>query len=585
MRVRTVKGKHGSISYAIIKDVVNKNGKRSTQIVESLGNHADLSKEYPGRDPLDVAKERAKELTAQAKEGKITIQHQIDLSQLIKKNTVNGGAIGHFFINKLYYELKLDQLCKKLSQQHKITFDLNDILATLIASRILSPGSKNADYVNAQQALFTSDFDLHHIYRALDIFSDHFDEIQTHLYQESLTLCSRDTSVLFYDCTNFFFELEVENGFKQYGKSKEHRPNPIIQMGLFMDGSGLPLAFTLFPGNQNEQPTLKPLEKRIIKEFNLSEFIISTDAGLGSQANRRFNHTRSRRFVTVQSLKTLRKELKEWALHPNGWKRSNDSSNKIYDLSTIDELSISQATFYKELWQPRVQSKEEKRFGIRPLEERYIVTYSPKYKHYQASVRNRQIDRAKQKLNTSEPLANMNPNSPTRFVTREVLNETGETVTEAYELNEEKIHQEAQYDGFYCVATNSQLPVEEILAINHRRWEIEETFRILKTHFKSRPVYLNKDNRIQAHFLICFIALLIYRLIEKKTNEKFTCQELIQTLRSMSLAKLGNQGYFPTYTRTAVTDQLHEMVGFRTDLPFITRREMKKIQKIIKNKA
>lgn len=587
MRVKTVTSANGSISYSIIKDITRPDGKRSTKIVENLGNDTYLKEKYPHLDPMAYAKKRAQELKDEEDKGKITFVKRYDSAQPLPLEQLNGSNIGYLFLDKIFYDLKLDRLCQRISKETNVTFDLIQIMKTLISTRILFPSSKRSSLKLSQDYLIPPKIELQHIYRGLDLLAEHSDTIQAFAYKQSDAIIERDTSVLYYDCTNFYFEIEEEDDLRKYGKSKEHRPNPIVQMGMFMDGSGIPLAFSIFPGNENEQPSLKPIEKRVMKDFDVRDVIVCTDAGLSSLANRRFNNTTHRKYITTQSLKKFRQPLREWALSPSGWKIAglkpgNKHYNKTYHLDDIDldDLSI---TYYKERWEPRELTKEEKQMNCTSLEERYVVTFSPKYKAYQASIRERQINRALTKLNQKDPLKNRNLNSPDRFIHRVAVTENGEKAKDHYRLNEDVIAQEAKYDGYYCIATNLETSIEEIVRLNQQRWEIEENFRILKTDFKSRPVYLSRANRIQAHFLICFLSLLIYRILEKRMGGNYTIGDITKTLKQMSMTKLTEDYYIPHYTRTLLTDAIHEASGFRTDYELLDKKEFKKIEKKIKS--
>lgn len=588
MRVKTVKSTKGSISYSIIRDITKPDGKRSTEIVQNLGNHETLQQLCPEMAPMDYARKIARELSEAEAKGKVTVVKEFDSERLIERDNQNGYDIGYLFIDKLFYELKLDRVCTQIAQQSRITFDLGQVLKTLVSTRILYPSSKRHSLQLSKSYLTPPSLELQHIYRGLDVLAEHSERIQEAVYKNSAALIERDTRVLYYDCTNFFFEIEEEDDLRKYGKSKENRPNPIVQMGLFMDGSGLPLAYTMFAGSNNEQPSLKPLEKRVIRDFNLSELVVCTDAGLSSNANRRFNNTHSRRYVTTQSLKKFRKPLKEWALDKTGWQLAHTQPGdpdhrKLFNLDEID-LDDRTKTYYKERWEPAERTTEEKKQDIRPLEERYIVTFSPKYKAYQATIRERQIDRALKKLDQKEPLKTNNPHSPDRFIKRSSATAEGELAKDYYALDQSVIDKEAQYDGFYCVATNLETEVEDIIAVNQRRWEIEESFKIMKTEFKSRPIYLSKENRIKAHFLTCFLSLLIFRMLEKRMNSQHTICEIIQALRGMKLTKLTEDTFLPHYTRTHVTDSIHQASGFRTDYQLLTKKKLKTIEKNIRER-
>lgn len=341
-------------------------------------------------------------------------------------------------------------------------------------------------------------------------------------------------------------------------------------MGLFMDGNGIPLAFNISSGNTNEQITLTPLEEKILHDFNLSKFVVCTDAGLSSYVNRKFNDKQGRFFITIQSIKKLKKHLKEWALNPNGWRL--DNTNKEY---TLDEINsnyddFKDKIFFKERW-----------INENNLEQKLIVTYSLKYKYYQQEIRNSQIERAKDKLNSkSFKLDRYNQNDFKRFIKKTNITSDSEIAEKkVFSLNTEIIKNEEQFDGFYGVCTNLEKDVHEIIRISKRRWEIEESFRILKSEFKARPVYLSRDDRITAHFTTCFLSLVILRFLEKRLDEKYTSHQIITTLKEMNVLEKLEQGHIPLYTRTDLTDDLHDKFRFRTDYQIITDAKIKKILK------
>jgi len=550
----------------VIKDIY-RNNKRTTKVVESLGNDKDILSKYPDVDPYTWAKEYAKKLTLEEKKNNRKIIARYNPTKQIERNKQTLFNAGYLFLQSIYHELKLDKICREITQKYNFEYDLNEILSRLLYLRILHPTSKKGTFEHSKELLEPVNFQSHQIYRALEVLAEQSDFIEEKVYKNSLNVVDRNTKILYYDCTNFFFEIEEEMGLKQYGVSKENRPSPIVQMGLFMDGSGLPLAFSMTPGNTNEQTTLKPLERRILKDFNLSKFVVCTDAGLSSHKNRLYNAKGKRAFVTTQSIKKLKRFLKEWALAPDGWKIPGDQ--KKFHLDDIRKVKDDKRTYYKERW-----IKED------GLEQKLIVTYSPVYQRYQASIRAKQVERAMKKVENPSSLKKHNQNDPKRFIKATHVTENGEIADKTQAtLNQEQIDHESMYDGFYAVCTNLESTVEEIIKINQRRWEIEETFRILKSEFQSRPVYLQKDTRIKAHFLTCFLSLLIYRILEKKLDEQFTCPELISTLRDMKMNELDGEGYIPVYTRTEITDALHNNFGFRTDFEIVTQKNMKNIFK------
>lgn len=566
MRLNIVKSKNAEQLY-IIKSYRKEDGKTTSRIMKKLGTMASLLPQHENdRDKvIKWGKEQAHLMTEQEMTEKLCIDVTLNEVNRNEKGEKKLFQCGYLFPQCIYNELKLPQICKKISSKHRIDYNLSDILAKLIYTRIISPNSKASSYEEAKNFLQQPDFQLHQIYRALSLLNEHSDEIQASLYNNSLDIVERNKGILYYDCTNYFFETEEESGLRKYGKSKEHRPNPIVQMGLFMDGNGLPLAFTIFNGSGSEQPTLKPLEKKIIKDFNLSKFIVCTDAGLGSTENRIYNNTQNRAFIVTQSLKKIKKHIKDWALEPTGWKLNGE--NKVYDLRDIDEDKCSEMIFYKERW-----------INEDGLEQRLIVSFSPKYKAYQRSVRERQIERAEKIVQDGKKAKERNQNSPARFISETSVTKSGETADKTiYSIDKKKIEAEEMYDGFYGVCTTLEDNVREILQINKQRWQIEAAFRTMKTEFKARPVYLQRDERIKAHFLTCFIALLILRIIEHKLCKKYSTEKIIKTLRNMTLYKFRGLGYMSAYERTDLTDDLHKIFNFHTDMEFISEKTMKKI--------
>lgn len=559
-----------SISYSVIESFRDKNGRSTTRVVESLGNEEEIRKAHPGVDPEEWAKEYARKLTEEKKKENSKLLAKYDPAKQIPLDEQRSFNISYLFLQKIYYELKLDKIAHSIQEKSQFSFDLNEILSRLLYMRILHPSSKKRTFEEAEELLEPHTTEIQHIYRALDVLAKHSNSIQEKVYKNSTKIIERQTQILYYDCTNYFFEIEEADGLKQYGMSKENRPNPIVSMGLFMDGNGLPLAYDLHQGNQNEQPTLKTIQKRIIKDFDLSKMIVITDAGLSSTANRKYNNLGNRGFVTTQSVKKLPGFLKEWATSRDGWKLSSEESpkkNKVYNLDELEPEKYLHNTFYKERW-----------INENNLEQRLIITFSFKYQRYHQKIREEQIKRAMKKIEKPSQLKRKRANDPKRFIKSLHHTEDGEIAEDVHlTLDNELIKKEAQYDGIYGVCTNVNSTVEEIVQINQRRWEIEETFRILKTEMRSRPVYLSRDNRINAHFLTCFLSLLIFRILEQKIDEEFTCPEIISQLRKMHVFEMPGTGYIPTYTRTDFTDKLHETFGFRTDMEIISLSNMKKI--------
>lgn len=564
MKLTISKSKNASSLY-VTKSIYVK-GVHTSKIVEKLGTYDSLKQKLNGQDPIEWAQKYVQDLNKKEKEENREVIVKYSPSKEIAKNEQRSFNGGYLFLQQLYHELRLDKICNEISDKYKYTFNLNAILSRLIYGRIIFPASKLATCQLSKQFIEQPDFELQHIYRALEILAKENDSIQAALYNNSLKVSKRNTGVLYYDCTNYFFEIEQEDGLKQYGVSKEHRPNPIVQMGLFMDGNGIPLAFNINNGNTNEQLTLRPLEEKILSDFNLSKFIVCTDAGLASDKNRKFNNKDDRAFITTQSIKKLKEHLKYWSLETTGWHLPG--SDRIFDISDFDEIVHKDHIFYKERW-----IKEN------GLEQKLIVTYSVKYRDYMRRLRGNQVERAQKALKTNPDKINKSSqNDYKRFIEKTHCTSDGEIADKkVYSINDELIAREETYDGFYAVCTNLEDGAAEIIKVNKRRWEIEECFRIMKSEFKARPVYLSRDDRITAHFITCFISLVIYRLLEKKLDGKYTCREIMDGLKSMNFLEIKGEGYIPTYNRTDFTDDLHTAFGFRTDYQIVSSSQMKKI--------
>ena len=574
MRVTTSKSRNAE-SFYISKGYINDKGVSTSTIIRKLGTLKELLPEHgPTRDDVMAwAREEARLETLKYKreqeEKQVQITFHADRQLDYEKQVFFRG--GYLFLQSVYYQLQINKICRKLKLKYKFRYDINAILSDLIYTRILEPCSKRSSYKAASEFLERPSYELHDVYRALDVLGTECDLIQAEIYKNSHFAGKRNDRILYYDCTNYYFETEQEDGSKKYGKCKEHRPNPIIQMGLFMDGDGIPLAFSLFPGNANEQTSLKPLEKKVLEDFGCQKFIYCSDAGLGSEAIREYNHMGERAYIVTQSIKKLKKEEKEWALSTQGFKRVSDDTP--VDITKLPE--DDKGLYYK-----------DEPYTTKKLHQRLIITYSPRYALYQKSVRNRQVEQAQKMLDSGKAKKNRkNPNDPARFIGTVAVTEEGEAAEVRQYLDENKISEESRYDGLYAVCTDLlDDAVGDILKVSEGRWQIEECFRIMKTDFSARPVYLQDENRIRAHFLICFLALIIYRFLEKKLNYKYTCEELLYTLKGMNFAEIQEQGFIPLYRRETITDDLHEVCGFRTDYQFITKSSMRTIQKKSKGK-
>ena len=576
MHLNIVRSKNSQSLYVIRSTY--KNGRNSSERVEKLGTYAELLKKLNGQDPVAWAKAYIAELNKKDKASKREISVSFSPAKTMdfnKQVLFNGG---YLFLQAIYHLLGLDSITKKIAKKHKFTFDLNAILSNLLYARILFPSSKLAAMQLVKKFLEQPSFELQHVYRALGVIAQENDLIQSELYKNSLLVAQRNTHILYYDCTNFFFEIEQEEGLRQYGISKEHRPNPIVQMGLFMDGDGIPLAFNISPGNTNEQVTLTPLEEKLLQDFELSKLVVCTDAGLASTANRKFNDKKDRAFITTQSIKKLKKPLQEWALDKTGWRIPGKDG--LFDISKIDtDEAVAEAykstTFYKERW-----IKEN------GFEQRLVVTFSLKYRNYQRSVRQSQIERAMKAIEKNpQKIGKTNQNDYKRFISKKSITSDGEIAKKnIFSMDTDRIAKEESFDGYYAICTNLEDEALKIIEINHQRWEIEESFRIMKSEFHSRPVYLSRDDRIRAHFMTCFLALTLYRFLELRLDKRFTCHQIIDGLRNMNFYKIKSEGFAPAYEYDEFMEALHAEFPFKTNMQIIPTQEMKNIFKASRNR-
>lgn len=519
MRLGWTKTKY-SVSYYVQKTIYV-DGKNKSMVVKRLGSEKQIREKYGVTDAKAWAKEQVRLMNEAEKDDSAKFNIELcagtDL-EMGEQRRFNGG---YLFLQDLYYELGLHKICRAISGRHLFEYDLNDILSRLIYTRILYPSSKKSSFEESKRFIEQPSFELHDIYRALSAMAEESGYIQSRLFKNSSAIQKRKTQVIYYDCTNFYFEPNTAGDDKQFGKSKENRPLPIVGMGLFMDMDGIPISFSIYPGNRNEQITMIPLEEKMLSDFGMSKFIVCTDAGLSSATNRVFN--------------TYDKE--DGIIH-------------------TDKGDIKQA-----------------------IEQRLIVSYSMKYRSFQRHVRQGQIDRAIKMVDAGCTCAGKKKqNDLKRFIKTDHATKEGEVaeISASY-IDQSIIEDEEKYDGFYAVCTNLDDSIETIVKANKRRWEIEECFRIMKTDFEACPVYLKRQDRIMAHFITCFISLIVYRYLERKLDNRYSVEQILPTLQEMDFMKYEGKGYQPVYTRTEITDALHEAFGFCTSRQIVPIAKMRNI--------
>ena len=558
--------------YSIIKDYTNMNGKRTTKIFEKLGNQEQVEKRFGKTDTINKIKEYIDELNNENKEE--LLKREYNPNKRIAPGIKRQFNVGYLFLQKLYNQLKINEICKSIQDKYQFHFDLNEILSYLVYARIIYPSSKLETFKQCQNFIQQPKFKLHDEYRALSYIAENMDYIQEQLFNNSKNILKRNSKVIYYDCTNYFFEIDEEDDLRKYGISKEHKPNPIVGMGLFMDGDGLPLSCNIYPGNMNEQKTLIPEETKIVDNFKLddSKIILCTDAGLASDDIKNFNIKDNRGFVITQSLKKLKEEDKNKVFDKSEWRIPNDLKN-TYNLEDIENNDSLKEKYYDTLFYKIIQTE------TKSVKQDLIVTFCFRYFDYNRNIRNNQIERAKKSIESNQVTRKgKNQNDYRRFIESTNSTKTGEIAENtSYSINQEIIDEEEKYDGYYALTTNLVGDINEIFRIVKGRWEIEESFRIMKSDFLARPVNLSREDRIKAHFMTCFISLFIYRLLEKKLDYKYTTPQILDTLRNMTVLEQKGLGFEPEYERTTLTDDLHEIFKFNTDLEIVSYKKMKKI--------
>ena len=558
--------------YSIIKDYTNMNGKRTTKIFEKLGNQEQVEKRFGKTDTINKIKEYIDELNNENKEE--LLKREYNPNKRIAPGIKRQFNVGYLFLQKLYNQLKINEICKSIQDKYQFHFDLNEILSYLVYARIIYPSSKLETFKQCQNFIQQPKFKLHDEYRALSYIAENMDYIQEQLFNNSKNILKRNSKVIYYDCTNYFFEIDEEDDLRKYGISKEHKPNPIVGMGLFMDGDGLPLSCNIYPGNMNEQKTLIPEETKIVDNFKLddSKIILCTDAGLASDEIKKYNIKDNRGFVITQSLKKLKEEDKNKVFDKSEWRIPNDLKN-TYNLEDIENNDSLKEKYYDTLFYKIIQTE------TKSVKQDLIVTFCFRYFDYNRNIRNNQIERAKKSIESNQVTRKgKNQNDYRRFIESTNSTKTGEIAENtSYSINQEIIDEEEKYDGYYALTTNLVGDINEIFKIVKGRWEIEESFRIMKSDFLARPVNLSREDRIKAHFMTCFISLFIYRLLEKKLDYKYTTSQILDTLRNMTVLEQKGLGFEPEYERTTLTDDLHEIFKFNTDLEIVSYKKMKKI--------
>lgn len=589
-----------------------RNGKKTTtKNIKRLGKHSELL--LITDDPLEYAKNEVKKMNEEYRSGRSEFIVTMDFNERIPStdspcSNSTSLNIGYLYLKDIYAKLNLSDFFKSVSSDRKITYDCNKICQFLTYARILDPASKYGTYDKLDTYYEKPQVEYQHMIRFLDILDRNSDKYLKHLFDNSENIVKRDTSVMYYDCTNYFFETEKPDeeivdevtgeiilGLRQFGISKENKTSPIVEMGLIMDSRGIPISMCIHPGNTNEQLTAVPLEKEVIKMTGNKKFIYCADAGLGSYNIRKFNDMGGRAYIVTQSVKKLGQEIKDIVFNDSNYRLlSNDDAITLKEMRTFDKKDANNLSLYNDfaykvipantamdtgLYEEKVykngRTKKVKAKGT--LHQYIIVTFSRKMMEYQRTIRERQLERAKKLLRLKDPeKIKKGPNDIRRFL----KNTSSDTAN--YVLDMDKIHEEEKYDGFYAVATNLDDSAKDILAVAQNRYKIEDCFRIMKTNFDARPVFLRKPERIRAHFLICYTALLIYRLMECKLDDNLThvtTSNLIKTLRNMNVVNMDDMYYKSIYSGSQALDALERCFELQLNRKYYRPSDLNKIVK------
>lgn len=603
MHLSPAKPQEGKIYY-IAKSFRNERGISTKKNMFRLGTLDEIRRREGVSDAWQWAQEELARRNEEERIGRQKLKIELSPSKRINTGECVKYSGGDLMLIPFYNALGLPQICREIQTDTRTEYSLNEILESLVVSRILYPCSKKGAYELNKKRIRPTSFGLEDIYRALSLLSSHIDDIQARVWSNSQKITNRNTRIIYYDCTNYYFEIEDNDkdfvdkqtgeyipGLRKRGKSKENRPNPIVQMGMLMDGDGMPLSFIIFPGNESEQPSLQKIEEMVANKFGLNEFIISTDAGLGSENNRRYNMTEGREYITVQSLPSLPKADQDMALAPEGWRIAfRDSAlppidpfnpeRKIFNLSEIDLDAERHTRFYKEIIVDKCMDGDKST----ARQERVIVTYSHDFALYLRHKREERISSAQKIVNRRQTKSRQSQQDPRRYVATEYITKEGIKATNVkMALDQKAITADQRFDGFYAYGTSLDDDAADVLRARSFHHEIEHLFRTTKTFLEARPVHLQRQDRIRSHFLICFLAMVIIKILQKKLHmHELTIDQLILTLRSIEFDYFKSIGYRPLFERNEITDRLQQIAGITIDTEIVETKKMNKLYRNIK---
>lgn len=593
----------GKILY-IVKGFRDETGKATSKNMFRLGTLAEIRQREGVDDAWAWAKQELSKRNEEERLGRQKVKIELSPTTRIKEGEQSKFNGADLMLIPLYNALGLPQICESIQNDRRIKYNLNEILEALVVLRILYPCSKKSSFELNKKRIRKTTFELEDVYRALSLLSIHIDDIQAHVWKNSQRVMERNTRVIFYDCTNYYFEIEdndkdyvdketgeVVVGLRKRGKSKENRPNPIVQMGLLMDSDGIPLSFIIFSGNESEQPSLQKIEEMVAEKFGLNEFVISTDAGLGSEDNRRYNMTEGREYITVQSIPSLPKQDQDMALDPKGWRVAfrdaslppidiNDPQREIFNLNKIDLEAERHTRFYKEI----IVEKKLNGQALTARSERVIVTYSHDFALYLKAKRAERLAMAEKIVKNKQTKSRQSQQDPRRYLKTVYITKEGEKASKVLmAIDKDAISKEERFDGFYAYGTSLDDDAIDVLRARSFHHEIEHLFRTTKTYLDARPVHLHRQDRIRSHFLICFLSMVILKMLQKQLDmPELSIDQLIHTLRSFEFDHFPTIGYKPLFERNTLTDKLQQISSIQIDTEIVEQKRMNKLYRSIK---
>jgi transposase len=554
---KTYNKKTGRTYLAVVegyRDVVAKYSR--TKTIQKLGYLDELQKDYP--DPIAHFTAVAREMTAQKPPQKVSVELNVAM-QIDSKNVCK--CIGYAPLLQIYHELNLHKFWNNRARNLNVAYSLNDIMKLLVFSRILDPTSKKKTFENKDRFFEHSNFSLNDVYRSLTQFSKYIEACLRHINEN---ISSRNTDVIYYDVTNYYFEIDKADNLRKKGFSKEHRPDPIVQMGLFMDSDGIPISYKLYPGNTNDCETLRPGLAEIKRNSDFGRVIVVADKGINSQKNIVFNLLQGDGYVYSQTVRAGHKELKDFVLDESDYRQIGEG------------YKIKSRVYPREI---NVKDIYGNKKTVR-IDEKQVVFYSQKYADRTKSDRAAAVAKAHDLVSSPSKYNRATSMGAAKYITNlEFDSKTGEILTVKNKpfFDEKKLHEEEKWDGYYAIVTSElDKSDEEIIGIYRGLWQIEETFKVTKTELEARPVYLSREDRIESHFLICFIALTILRLLQKRLQNRFSTHKIAESLLKTNCVHLQENYYLLSY-RNEVTDALKADMQLDLTHKFMTLGQLKNI--------